>query len=132
MTHGLLSPSHSPSPPYPLRTWGMRSLPLLDPLFCVFGLRVAHVKRNHLNAFFGHSRLFAHPKPHIQNDRRGEICNPVPPNFLLENTCYGFREPILRFLGKYCISTRVIIEVLVTRKYKLDCPKQEKEVKTEK
>jgi hypothetical protein len=38
----------------------------------------AHVKRKTLNAFFGHSRSFAHPKTYIQNDRRDEIYNPVP------------------------------------------------------
>jgi hypothetical protein len=49
--------------------------------FCVFGLRVAHVKRKTLNAFFGHSRSFAHPKPHIIIDRRDEIYNRVPFDF---------------------------------------------------
>ena len=88
MIHRHLSPSLSPSPPYPMRAWGMRSLPLLDPLFCVFGLRVAHVKRKTLNAFFGHSRSFAHPKPYIQNDRRDEIYNPVPFVFWLLKTCH--------------------------------------------
>ena len=71
----------------------MRSLPPSDPLFCVFGLRVAHVKRKTLNAFFGHSRSFAHPKPYIQNDRRDEIYNPVPFDFWLEKTCHGREVP---------------------------------------
>ena len=30
------------------------------------------------NAFFGHSRSFANPKPNIILDRRDEIYNPVP------------------------------------------------------
>jgi hypothetical protein len=59
----------------------------------VFGLRVAHVKRKTLNAFFGHSRSFAHPKPYIQNDRRDEIYNPVPFVFLLLKTCHGRELP---------------------------------------
>ena len=61
----------------------------------VFGLRVAHVKRKTLNAFFGHSRSFAHPKPRIQNDRRDEIYNPVPFDFWFEKTCYGRELPFL-------------------------------------
>ena len=48
-----------------LKTWNQQ-----------LGLRVAHVKRKTLNAFFGHSRSFAHPKTYIQNDRRDEIYNP--------------------------------------------------------
>ena len=70
---GLLSPSHSPSLLYPLRARGMRSLPPSDPLLGVFGLRVTPVKRKKLNAFFGHSRSFAHPKLYIIIDRRDEI-----------------------------------------------------------
>jgi hypothetical protein len=60
----------------------------------VFGLRVAHVKRKTLNAFFGHFRSFAHPKPYIQNDRREEIYNPIPFDFCLEKTCYGRELPL--------------------------------------
>jgi hypothetical protein len=59
----------------------------------VFGLRVAHVKPETLNAFLGHSRSFAHPKPYIQNDRRDEIYNPVPFVFLLLKTCHGRELP---------------------------------------
>ena len=81
----------------------MRSLPLLDPLFCVFGLRVAHVKRKTLNAFFGNSRSFAHPKPYIILDRRDEIYNPVPFVFLLVKTCHGRELPELFVdLGEFC------------------------------
>jgi hypothetical protein len=69
----------------------MRSLPPPDPISCAFGLRVAHVKRKTLNAFFGHSRSFAHPKTYIQNDRHDEIYNPVP--ICLEKTCYGRELP---------------------------------------
>ena len=36
------------------------------------------LKRKTLNAFFGQSRSFSHPKPYIQNNRRDEIYNPVP------------------------------------------------------
>ena len=64
----------------------------------VFGLRVAHVKRKTLNAFFGHSRSFAHPKPNIQNDRRDEIYNPVPFDFWFEKTCYGRELPEILFI----------------------------------
>ncbi len=67
--------------------------PPSDPLFCVFGLRVTHVKRKTLNAFFGHSRSFAYPKPYIQSDRRDEIYNLIPFDFCLEKTCYGRELP---------------------------------------
>jgi len=76
----------------------MRSLPPSDPLFCAFGLRVAHVKRKTLNAFFGHSRSFAHPKTYIQNDRRDKIYNHVPFDFCLEKTCYGRELPEILFI----------------------------------
>ena len=47
------------------------------------------VKRKTLNAFFGHSRSSAHPKPYIIIDRRDEFYNPVPFDFGLLKTCHG-------------------------------------------
>ena len=55
----------------------MRNHPPSDPLLGVFGLRVIPVKRKTLNAFFGHSRSFAYPKPYIIITRRDKIYNTV-------------------------------------------------------
>ena len=62
----------------------------------MFGLRVAHVKSETLNAFFGHSRSFAHPKPYIIINRRDEIYDPVPLVFWLVKTCHGRELPFVQ------------------------------------
>jgi hypothetical protein len=41
------------------------------------GLRVSPVKLETLNAFYGHSPSFAHPKPCMKNDQRKKIYNLV-------------------------------------------------------
>jgi hypothetical protein len=51
--------------------------PSLDPPLCRLGLHVSSVKLKTLNAFYGYSRSFAHPKPYIKNDRHEKINNPV-------------------------------------------------------
>jgi hypothetical protein len=67
----------------------------LDPLSGRLGLRVSSVKLKTLNAFYGHFRSFAHPKPHIKNDQRKKIYNPVLIVFRYQKTCLGREEPII-------------------------------------
>jgi hypothetical protein len=55
----------------------VRATPPLDPLSGRRGLRVSPVKLETLNAFYGHSRSFAHPKPYMKNDQHKKIYNPV-------------------------------------------------------
>jgi hypothetical protein len=57
------------------------------------GLRVISVKLETLNAFYGHLRSFAHPKPYIKNDQRKKIYNPVLIVFRYQKTCLGREEP---------------------------------------
>jgi hypothetical protein len=57
---------------------GTRSLPSpARPPLGRLGLHVSSVKLKTLNAFYGYSRSFAHPKPYIKNDRHEKINNPV-------------------------------------------------------
>ncbi len=74
--------SHGYAPPTPL-----------DPFSGRLGLRVSSVKLKTLNAFYGHFRSFAHPKPCIKNDQRKKIYNPVLIVFLYQKTCLGREEP---------------------------------------
>ncbi len=57
--------------------WVRATPPPLDPFSGRRGLRVSPVKLETLNAFYGHSRSFAHPKPCMKNDQRKKIYNPV-------------------------------------------------------
>ncbi|KZS20839.1 Histone h2a [Daphnia magna] len=56
---------------------GTRNPPPLDPPSGRLRQRVSHVKLETLNAFYRHSRSFAHHKPYIKNDQREKISNPV-------------------------------------------------------
>jgi hypothetical protein len=64
--HWPLSHGYAQSPPPPL-----------FPPLARLGLQVSSVKLKTLNAFYGYSRSFAHPKPYIKNDRHEKINNPV-------------------------------------------------------
>jgi hypothetical protein len=83
----VYSPSLSPLP------W-VRATPRSTPLSGRLGLRVSSVKLKTLNAFYGHFRSFAHPKPYIKNDQRKKIYNPVLIDFRYQKTCLGREEPI--------------------------------------
>jgi hypothetical protein len=67
--------------------------PPLNPLSGRLGLRVSSVKLKTLNAFYGHFRSFAHPKPYIKNDQRKKIYNPALIVFRYQKTCLGREEP---------------------------------------
>jgi hypothetical protein len=56
---------------------GARSPLRSTPLSGRLGQRVSSVKLKTLNAFYGHFRSFAHPKPYVKNDQRNEIYNPA-------------------------------------------------------
>jgi hypothetical protein len=56
---------------------GLRAVPSARTPLGRLGQRVSSVKLKTLNAFYGHSRSFAHPKPSIKNDQRKKIYNPV-------------------------------------------------------
>jgi hypothetical protein len=56
---------------------GTRSPLRSTPLSGRLGQRVSSVKLKTLNAFYGHFRSLAHPKPYVKNDQRNEIYNPV-------------------------------------------------------
>ncbi len=55
----------------------VHATPRSTPLSGRLGLRVSSVKLKTLNAFYGHFRSFAHPKPYIINDQRKKIYNPI-------------------------------------------------------
>jgi hypothetical protein len=76
--------------------------PPLDPLSGRRGLRVSTVKLETLNAFYGHSRSFAHPKPYIKNDQREKIYNPVLIVFRYQKTCLAREEPKIYLNNKNC------------------------------
>jgi hypothetical protein len=73
----------------------VRATPRLTPLSGRRGLRVSPVKLKTLNAFYGHFRSFAHPKPCVKNDQRNEIYNPIPFFFRYQKTCLAREEPNL-------------------------------------
>jgi hypothetical protein len=79
-------PSLSPLP------W-VRAYPRSTPFSGRLGLRVSSVKLKTLNAFYGHLRSFAHPKPYIKNDQRKKIYNPVLIVFRYQKTCLCREEP---------------------------------------
>jgi hypothetical protein len=81
-------PSLSPLP------W-VRATPRSTSLSGRLGLRVSSVKLKTLNAFYGHFRSFAHPKPYIKNDQRKKIYNPVLIVFRYKKICLGREEPKL-------------------------------------
>ncbi len=68
---------------------GTPNPPTLDPISGRLWLHASPVKLETLNAFYGHSRSFAHPKLYIKNDQR-ENLQPCIDRFI--------RKPVL--LGK--------------------------------
>jgi hypothetical protein len=82
--------------------------PLLTP-FCMYGLRVAHVKSKTLDAFFGLSRLFTHNNPHIPNDCRDEIYYLLPFDFWFEKTCHSRELLKIYFLLSYVFECTIFM-----------------------
>jgi hypothetical protein len=71
----------------------VRATPRSTPLSGRLGLLVSSIKLKTLNAFYGHFRSFAHPKPYIKNDQRKKIYNPALIVFRYQKTCLGREEP---------------------------------------
>jgi hypothetical protein len=73
--------------------WVRATPPRSTPFLAGLGCASAPLKLKTLNAFYGHFRSFAHPKPYIKNDQHKKIYNPALIVFRYQKTCLGREEP---------------------------------------